>query len=106
MAPADWQRSDRAALTLLFDAPATSTSAARWLVLLNAGTEPLAFTLPPGRWECRLASDASADMQTRPIAGTETLAPATLWLAKMAPETASDAALETAPSVAPGATLD
>jgi len=106
MTPPDWQRNDRAALALLFDAPAAPAAGARWLVLLNAGPDPVTFALPPGRWECRLASDASADQHTRPLAGTEILLPATLWLAKMEPETASDAVLETARSIAPGATLD
>jgi len=106
MMPPDWQRNDRAALALLFDAPAAPAAGARWLVLLNAGADPVPFALPPGQWECRLASDASADQHTRPLAGTEILLPATLWLAKMEPETASDAVLENAPSIAPGATLD
>ena len=77
MAPANWERDDRAALMVLFDAPPTEVA---WLVLVHAGTEAVDFTLPPGRWTRRLASDDDGAPE-RPMAATERLQPGSLWLA-------------------------
>ncbi|HET7835107.1 MAG TPA: glycogen debranching protein GlgX [Variovorax sp.] len=76
----DWQAGERRAMAILFEAP---PPAERWLVMLNAGTAPVAFTLPPGRWTCRLASDAADDeAAAQPLDATQTLAPGSLWVAK------------------------
>ncbi|MDN8614813.1 glycogen debranching protein GlgX [Variovorax ginsengisoli] len=76
----DWQAGDRRAMAILFEAP---PPAERWLVLLNAGTAPVGFTLPPGRWTCRLASDAADDeAAAQRLDATQTLAPGSLWVAK------------------------
>ena len=79
MGAEDWQAGEPLALAILFEAPPAAES---WLVLLNAGEAPVGFTLPPGRWTRRLASDASDDEGTRPLDGTQTLAPGSLWVAK------------------------
>ncbi|MES2530963.1 MAG: glycogen debranching protein GlgX [Pseudomonadota bacterium] len=98
MASADWERRDRAALAMRFDAPAdadTHAPAASWLLLINAGAQAVAFDMPPGRWQRRLASDAVHEIaHERALSPRETLPPATLWLAKMMPD------------ATPGATLD
>jgi len=76
----DWQAGERRAMAILFEAP---SPAERWMVMLNAGTAPVAFTLPPGRWTCRLASDAADDeAAAQPLDATRTLAPGSLWVAK------------------------
>jgi len=76
----DWQAGERRAMAILFEAP---SPAERWMVMLNAGTAPVAFTLPPGRWTCRLASDAADDeAAAQPLDATQTLAPGSLWVAK------------------------
>jgi len=52
-------------------------------VLLNAGKAPVGFTLPPGRWTRRLASDAGDDeAAAQPLDATQALAPGSLWVAK------------------------
>jgi glycogen operon protein len=81
MTTADWERSDRPALTLLFDAPPDVPGAVAWLVLIQAGDHAIDFTLPPGPWLRRLASDDDTAAPRR-LAGRETLAPASLWLAQ------------------------
>ena len=99
MTGADWQRGDRPALAILFDAPAPD---ARWLVLVNAGATPVAFQLPPGRWQCRLASDAADDAApVRDLADAERVQPGALWLAKMVPLTSPGATLESLASRTP-----
>ncbi len=64
--PANWERDDRGALMVLFDAPPTEVA---WLVLVHAGTDAVDFTLPPGRWTRRLASDGPTARRSRPIGG-------------------------------------
>jgi len=81
MAPANWERDDRAALMVLFDAPPAEVA---WLVLVHAGTEAVDFALPPGRWTRRLASDDDGAPE-RPMAATERLQPGALWLAHRVP---------------------
>ena len=76
----DWQRSDRQALAILFDAPSPTP---RWLVLVNAGAGPETFVLPAGEWTCVLASDdpGSAGQASRPL-HEATLPPSSLWVAR------------------------
>jgi glycogen operon protein len=90
MAPADWNRGDRQALAVLFDAPADEVA---WLVLIQAGTEAVDFALPPGRWLRRLASDDDGET-SRPLRDAETLRPGSLWLAQRVREANAGAALE------------
>jgi len=76
----DWQADSRRALAILFEAPAP---AERWLVLLNANTATVEFTLPPGRWTRRLASDPAVDeTPATPLAPTQALPTGSLWVAK------------------------
>ncbi|MNV95820.1 glycogen debranching enzyme [compost metagenome] len=51
MAPADWHAGT--ALAILF-----GNAEDAWLVLVNTGPSPVAFTLPDGDWHCCLATDA------------------------------------------------
>ncbi|MDM0027948.1 glycogen debranching protein GlgX [Variovorax saccharolyticus] len=76
----DWQRGDRQALAILFESPAPEPS---WLVLLNAGEADVEFTLPPGRWTQRLASDPAADpAHAAPLEAALTLPPSSLRVAR------------------------
>ncbi|MFZ3117496.1 MAG: hypothetical protein WA159_04175, partial [Variovorax sp.] len=77
MTPANWERDDRAALMVLFDAPPTEVA---WLVLVHAGTDTVDFALPAGHWRLRLASDDDGATE-RPMAAMERLPPGSLWLA-------------------------
>ncbi len=80
MQPEDWTRRGRHALAVLFDAPQGEVA---WLVLINAdahsGDGAVEFTLPPGRWQLEISSDQE---KPRQLAATETLQPASLWLAR------------------------
>lgn len=83
MTAADWERGDRHALAIVFDAV---PPAASWLVLVNAEEHPVEFSLPPGRWLHRLATDPHDDdnasvLGMGPTEGTRTLPPSSLWLA-------------------------
>ena len=89
MTLADWERGDRPALMVLFDAPASEVA---WLVLIQAGTEAVDFALPPGTWWRRLASEDD-DRPHRLLRREETLSPATLWLAQRVREAAPGATL-------------
>ncbi|MDM0014008.1 glycogen debranching protein GlgX [Variovorax sp. J22P168] len=77
----DWERGDRHALALLFDA---QQPAAGWLLLVNAEAGEVEFRLPPGRWTCRLASEAAdgAAPSSEPLGETQRLPAGSLWLAK------------------------
>lgn len=76
----DWQRGDRHALAILFEAPAPAPS---WLLLLNAGGADVEFTLPPGRWTHRLASDPAVDAAAaESFHPTRTLPRGSLWVAR------------------------
>jgi len=77
MTPADWERGDRHALAIAFDAPAPL---ACWLVLVNAEAGPVEFRLPPGRWLPQLASESDDDAAT--ASGTLVRPPVSLWVAK------------------------
>ncbi|RZI73038.1 MAG: glycogen debranching enzyme GlgX, partial [Variovorax sp.] len=76
----DWQRSDRQALAILFDAPSPAPC---WLVLVNAGAEPKTFVLPAGEWTRVLASDelGSAGDTSSPLPKA-TLPPSSVWVAR------------------------
>ncbi|MDM0115525.1 glycogen debranching protein GlgX [Variovorax sp. J22R133] len=81
MTTEDWERGDRHAMAILFDAPAPAT---RWLVLVNAEDRALDFNLPPGQWTRRLASHVDETSESTGAApGTSwRLPPASLWIAK------------------------
>jgi len=80
MSTADWEHDGRHALAILFDAPAP---ASRWLVLLNAAPREMEFSLPPGHWRRRLATDAEEDDNTEiPMEGVQRLRPGSLWVAQ------------------------
>jgi len=81
MTSADWERRDRSALMVLFDAPHDVAGAVAWLVLVQAGHAAVEFTLPPGPWRRRLASDDDTAPPRR-LDARETLANASLWLAQ------------------------
>jgi glycogen operon protein len=78
MRQADWERGDSHALAIVFDAVAP---AAKWLVLVNAEEHVVEFSLPPGNWLRRLASD-SDDADALPLEGPQLLLPGSLWVAK------------------------
>ncbi len=80
MTTGDWERGDRHALAILFDAIAPAPS---WLVLVNAEAQAVEFTLPPGRWIRQLSSDPQDD-ETPALAvdAVQALAPASLWIAR------------------------
>ena len=80
LAPADWNDAGCHALAVLFDAPA---GAPRWLLLANAQAQPACFVLPPGSWQCRLASDAEPDApaDAAQLPPTVTVPAGSLWLA-------------------------
>ncbi|MGO4395961.1 glycogen debranching protein GlgX [Variovorax sp. M-6] len=80
MTPIDWERGDRHALAILFEA---ATPAASWLVLVNAEEAEVDFRLPPGRWLGRLASEAKdGTPPASPLGETQRLPPGSLWVAK------------------------
>jgi len=79
MTPGDWERGDRHALAIVFEA---IPPAANWLVLVNAEERDLGFTLPPGRWLLQLASDTDDALSGAPLDGTQVLRPGCLWVAK------------------------
>ena len=56
MEAADWAHGT--ALAIHFTAGPVGTA---WLLLANAGAEPVSFTLPAGAWQPRLASDPQQD---------------------------------------------
>ncbi len=80
MQPEDWTRRGRHALAILFETPQGEVA---WLVLINAdahaGDGAVEFTLPPGCWQLEISS---AQEEPRRLAATETLQPASLWLAR------------------------
>ncbi len=79
MAPADWHAGT--ALAILF-----GHAEGAWLVLVNAGPSPVAFTLPQGDWRCCLATDAEDpdDLRAapRPLGRTAQVPVSSLWLAR------------------------
>ncbi|WP_341893458.1 glycogen debranching protein GlgX [Variovorax sp. YR752] len=79
MAPADWHAGT--ALAILFGHAEDA-----WLVLVNAGPNPVTFTLPDGDWRCCLATDAEDpdDLRTAPrLLGRAVEVPvSSLWLAR------------------------
>ena len=79
MAPADWHAGT--ALAILFGHAEDA-----WLVLVNAGPNPVTFTLPEGDWRCCLATDAEDpdDLRTAPrLLGRVAEVPvSSLWLAR------------------------
>jgi len=79
MTPGDWERGDRHALAIVFEA---IPPASNWLVLVNAEERDLGFTLPPGRWLLQLASDTDDALSGAPLDGTQVLRPGSLWVAK------------------------
>jgi len=78
MTTADWERRDRHALAILFEAPAPASS---WLVLVNAEAADVTFHLDGGSWVRQLASDEDAD-DALPLRQSVTLGPGSLWVAK------------------------
>jgi glycogen operon protein len=58
MTPAEWQQPGRATLAVLFEAATAGEHA--WLLLVNAESAPVEFTLPPGRWERVLCTGDTA----------------------------------------------
>ena len=78
MTTTDWERRDRHALAILFDAP---EPASNWLVLVNAEAAEVTFHLDGGPWVRRLASDEDTPASL-PLGATATLAPGSLWVAK------------------------
>ena len=66
---------------VLFDAPRDVAGAVAWLVLVQGGNHAVEFTLPPGQWRRRMASDVDTAPPRR-LGARETLAPASLWLAQ------------------------
>ncbi|VTU32723.1 Glycogen debranching enzyme [Variovorax sp. SRS16] len=78
MTPADWERADRHALAIVFDAVAPAPG---WLLLVNAEEHLVEFELPPGNWTRRLASDADDD-GALPLQGPQLLLPTSLWVAR------------------------
>ncbi|HEY2258000.1 MAG TPA: glycogen debranching protein GlgX [Variovorax sp.] len=80
MTDADWAPGGRHAVALLFEGPAMAPG---WLVLVNAEDGEVAFTLPPGRWLLRLASDSSAaDPAGEVLAPVQKVPGGSLWAAK------------------------
>jgi glycogen operon protein len=79
MTHGDWERGERHALAIVFEAAAPAAS---WLVLVNAEDRAVEFSLPPGRWLRRLASDCEDDAHALPMNGAQRLPPASLWVAK------------------------
>ncbi|RZL86235.1 MAG: glycogen debranching enzyme GlgX, partial [Variovorax sp.] len=76
----DWQRRDRQAMAILFDAASTAPG---WLVLVNAGSEPETFVLPAGAWTRVLATDEPASAgHTSGLLHEATLPPSSLWVAR------------------------
>ncbi len=69
MASSDWDHGT--ALAILFGS--ATPDAASWLVLVNAGAEPIEFTLPPRDWRCCLSSDPADDPGPTPRSLTRTL---------------------------------
>ncbi|MBO9515512.1 MAG: glycogen debranching protein GlgX [Variovorax sp.] len=76
MTLADWERRDRHALAILFEAPASN-----WLLMLNAEAGEVAFQLPAGGWIRQFASDERT-AGPLPLGATATLAPGSLWVAR------------------------
>lgn len=77
MGTADWEDASRHAIAILFDAPASQK---RWLVLVNAQEQTMRFTLPPGRWQLRLATD-STQAPGASISPMQEIPPTSLWVA-------------------------
>ncbi|MDP9920445.1 glycogen operon protein [Variovorax boronicumulans] len=79
MAPADWHAGT--ALAILF-----GNAEDAWLVLVNAGPSPVAFTLPEGDWRCCLATDAedpdALRAAPRPLGRAVEVPVSSLWLAR------------------------
>ncbi|MBS0341809.1 MAG: glycogen debranching enzyme GlgX, partial [Proteobacteria bacterium] len=81
MTTGDWQAPGRHAMAVLFETPGMQR---QWLVLVNAQEEAVRFTLPPGRWHLRLATDAKAhgaDSAGLPLAHVQEIPPTSLWVA-------------------------
>jgi len=76
MAPADWHAGT--ALAILFGQAEDA-----WLVLVNAGPNPVSFTLPDGDWRCCLATDAEDPDELPTALGHAIEVPvSSLWLAR------------------------
>jgi len=79
MTPADWHAGT--ALAILFESAEDA-----WLVLVNAGPSPVAFTLPEGDWRCCLATDAedpdALRCAPRPLGRAVEVPVSSLWLAR------------------------
>ncbi|MCY1509591.1 Glycogen debranching enzyme [compost metagenome] len=79
MAPTDWHAGT--ALAILF-----GNAEDAWLVLVNAGPSPVAFTLPEGDWRCCLATDAedpdALRCAPRPLGRAVEVPVSSLWLAR------------------------
>lgn len=81
MATADWEAPGRHAMAILFESPGM---AQQWLVLVNAQQSAVRFTIPPGRWQLRLATDArahGAGGAGLPLAHVQDMPPTSLWVA-------------------------
>ncbi|MGJ7511068.1 glycogen debranching protein GlgX [Variovorax sp. GT1P44] len=79
MTPDDWERGDRHALAILFEAV---PQAANWLVMVNAEEREVEFRLPPGSWRLRLTSDKDDLSSDRLLDERQTLHAGSLWVAK------------------------
>ena len=81
MTPADWERGDRHALAILFEA---RRAAPRWLVLVNAEAQPVDFTLPPGRLAAPAGERPRRTTARRRCRSTapQAVPPGSLWVAK------------------------
>ncbi|MGC9163023.1 MAG: glycogen debranching protein GlgX [Thiomonas sp.] len=93
MEPADWARDDHGALMVQLTAPA-GTTAQQVLILINAEAQEVAFTLRPGNWRLRLASDTgfvdpaadrAGSSRARRLQAQHTLPPTSLWVATSEP---------------------
>lgn len=80
MTQADWEASSRHAVAILFETPGMQ----QWLVLVNAQESAVRFTIPLGRWQLRLATDAKAHGASEtglPLAHIQEVPPTSLWVA-------------------------
>jgi glycogen operon protein len=94
MTAADWDSAPQYALTILFPASPASPDRAtsgtghtgNWLVLLNAGPQPVQFTLPDGAWRLALTSEPAAmsdhASQQEYLPAAPTLPDSCIWVAR------------------------